>query len=645
MIFSVPARRPPRLPSTSALANHTTWKLNFHHFRRSSTTRDHTPTSRSAIPQIATSFSRQNWGQTRVRRNRSTSAIESGKRRRMSCVGRAAGMLCIIGALLAGTGCALRRAPASAPQIAAVDALFTQWNRSDSPGCVALVIKNGRTVHSRGYGMADLEHRVPLTAASVLNVGSLAKQFTATAAALLDREGRLSLDDDVRRHVPELPQYSRPITIRDLIHHTSGLRDYYFLLRLKEPRLQHVLGNDDVLSLLGRQEGLNSSPGDEFLYTNSGYVALSTVIERAAGQPMTSYVEQAIFRPLGMTSARFVDEAGLLIPHRAEGYRRTAAGSVLRSPVTHGRVGDAGLWMTIGDLAKWIANFELPKAGDGAFIERITTPATLRDGSPTGYAFGLVVDHALGEQRIRHSGETAGYRADLLMLPPRRLAVAVLCNVADARPSVAADRIAELFGVRRTTNASLALRTAETTNYGEVSDLPGVYFDRQREIVRRVELRDGKLFFGSTHGSARMLVPVGEQAFMIKDTNEETTVRFIRDGNDPALEITSISAPRSLFHRVPTADDHSKTEHAGSFWSAEIEERYEILLIDGQMHLRRTGRSDVVLEPAFLDAYHAPGVGLIRFSREADEVSGFLISTPRARRVRFSREDARNVCP
>ena len=298
----------------------------------------------------------------------------------------------------------------------AVDAVFARWDRRDSPGCAVSVVRDGRVVHTRGYGMADLEHDIPITPTSVFYVGSDSKQFTAALIAMLAKDGVLSLDDDVRKHVPELPQYEAPITIRHLVHHTSGLRDYYTLRDLAGLPADGVFGDTEILELITRQRELNFTPGSQHLYSNSGYFLLSVIVKRATGKSLRTVADERIFRPLGMTRAHFHDDHAELVKNRAWAYAPRGTAYRLSMP-NFDVVGAGGLMMPVEEFVAWDREFYAATLGGRDLITTTTTPGRLNDGTVLGYAFGLNVGEYKGLRTIGHGGSYGGYRADILRFP------------------------------------------------------------------------------------------------------------------------------------------------------------------------------------------------------------------------------------
>lgn len=325
-----------------------------------------------------------------------------------------------------------------------VDNVFARWNRNDSPGCAVSVVRDGAVIHTRGYGMADLEHDVPITPATVFYIGSDSKQFTAMAMALLARDGRISLDDDVRRYIPELPRYDAPITIRHLIHHTSGLRDYYTLRSLADHPSDGVFGEDEILPLIARQRELNFTPGTQHLYSNSGYLLLSVIVKRVTGKSFRAFADERIFRPLGMTRAHFRDDHTELVKGRAYAYASLGDGYRLSMP-NFDVVGAGGLLMPVEEFVAWDRDFYAGTVGGRDLVTQLITPGRLNDGTTLTYAFGLNVGHYKGLRTVGHGGSYGGYRADILRFPDQRFAVAAFCNLASIAPSNLTRQVADIY--------------------------------------------------------------------------------------------------------------------------------------------------------------------------------------------------------
>ncbi len=374
------------------------------------------------------------------------------RRPRLAGAPAAAGALAAAGGLAAATllvaaGVVPLAGPAPGSPAAAaarIDAIFAPWAAPDAPGCAVSVMEGGEIVFAKGYGAANLEYDVPITPASVFHVASVSKQFTALAVALLADEERLSWDDDIRRHVPELPDYGVPITLRHLAQHTSGIRDQWSLLQMAGWRWGgDVITQSDVLDLLSRQSALHFRPGTEHLYSNSGYTLLAAAVERVSGQSLRAFTDERVFGPLGMTRTTFRDDHTLLIRDRAYAYEANGAGGYRLSIPDFAVVGASSLFTTVEDLARWNGNFRAGEVGGRDVVRQLQEMTTLAGGAQVGYAFGLVHGSHRGRRTVGHGGTDAGYRSEFLRFPIEDLAVAVLCNIRSTDPARLARDVAD----------------------------------------------------------------------------------------------------------------------------------------------------------------------------------------------------------
>ena len=289
-----------------------------------------------------------------------------------------------------------------------VDTLFAGWDNDDGPGATVAVIRGGDIVYQKGFGMADLERGVSITTESVFEIGSISKQFTAMCILLLENDRKLTLDDDIRTYIPEMPEYERQITLRHLLHHTSGVRDIETLIPLAGIPWFNVYTDEQKLELIARQKALNFPPGEQFLYSNSGYVLLSLVVSRVSGQSLRDFAEERIFGPLGMEHTVFWDRPGQIVPNRALAYSPQGEDGYRLEMWNMPFAGPAGIYTTVGDLALWDANFYDNKLGGGAeLIERMETPGLLENGESCEYAAGLGIRTHNGLQMITHGWDTA----------------------------------------------------------------------------------------------------------------------------------------------------------------------------------------------------------------------------------------------
>jgi CubicO group peptidase (beta-lactamase class C family) len=383
-----------------------------------------------------------------------------------------------------------------------VDRVFAAYDRRDSPGCAAAVFKDDKIAYERGYGIADLEHEVPITPATVFYAGSVSKQFTAFAAALAIQQGRLGLDDPIRKHLPELPAYADAVTVRHLVHHTSGLRDFYTLLSIAGRRQDALFDNVSILRLTARQTALNFAPGADYLYSNTGYALLATIVGRATGMSFSQFAEEQIFKPLGMSASHFGDDASRLVQRRAYGYTWGSRGEPRLDTPGGERVGAGGLFTTVRDLLKWDQNFYTGKVGGKGLIEQVQMAGVLNSGKPLSYAWGLQIGSYRGLKVVEHSGSLGGYRAHLARYPERHVGIAVLCNLGVIVPGSLGQQIADAvigrgFPQPKPTGVEGSavgppLHRASPPSW-RAEDVAGVYTSDELEATFTVTARAGQL--------------------------------------------------------------------------------------------------------------------------------------------------------
>ncbi len=328
-----------------------------------------------------------------------------------------------------------------------VDALFADWDTTETPGAVVAVIKDGKMAYQNAYGMADLEREVPLSPRSLFDIASISKQFTAMSILLLEEQGKLSLDGDIRTYLPSFPSYGHTITLRHLIHHTGGLRDYMDLMELAGMPWENTYHQAEIVDLVARQKALNNDPGDEFLYSNSGYLLLAEIVHRVSGQTLGEFTEQHIFKPLGMNVSHFYEDFTRIVEDRALSYSEMETGGYKNVPYIFDVIGDTGLLTNAGDLLLWDRNFYDNKLGKGGsnLIDRMLIRGKLNSGETIDYAFGLELEEYRGLRVVRHSGGAAGYDAEMMRFPDQRFTVLVLSNLAQFSSTELAKQVADVY--------------------------------------------------------------------------------------------------------------------------------------------------------------------------------------------------------
>jgi CubicO group peptidase (beta-lactamase class C family) len=327
-----------------------------------------------------------------------------------------------------------------------VDSVFQEWNHADKPGCALVILKNHKIIYQKGYGMADLEHGIGITPNTVFYAGSISKQFVAASILLLAEQKKLDMNDEIHRYFPNLPDYGEPITIRHLIHHISGIKDYFNLLEENGKSYLNHMDPEEVLELIFSQDTLDFLPGEKYQYSNSGYLLLAEIVGKVSGTPFSAFVNENIFQPLEMHDSRFHDDVDNLIPNRAWGYLIWDPNTVKNILMRFDLVGSGGLYTNVLDLAKWDHNFYDNQLGGGSsFIQKMETKGVLNDGSEIEYAYALAHLEHQDWSIIGHTGSLGGYRAVYFRYPREQFSVIILSNAANYKPSDKARSVAEIL--------------------------------------------------------------------------------------------------------------------------------------------------------------------------------------------------------
>jgi CubicO group peptidase (beta-lactamase class C family) len=527
-----------------------------------------------------------------------------------------------------------------------VDKVFVKWDSTVSPGCALSVIKDGQIIYKRGYGMADLDHDIPITSETVFHVASISKQFTAAAIALLAQEGKLSLDDDVHKYITELPDFGAPITIRQLIYHTSGLRDQWELLGLAGWRYSlDLITDDDVLEVVSNQKELNFKPGEKHVYCNTGYTLLAQIVKRVSGESLREFTSKHIFIPLDMKNTHFRDDHAEIVKRIAYGYVEGEGGNGYRLSVTNfDTVGATSLMTTVEDLAKWDENFYHPRVGGAGLVEQQLQRGKLNSGKELDYAFGLVHGTYRGLSTVDHAGADAGYRADLLRFPEQHTSVACLCNKGEINPSELTRKVADIYLAEQfkqpvpvraePSQKAIVVPVQRLTKY------TGMYWKEDDERAIRVAVKDGKLSAALSEDDQFELTALSDSHFQIAAYNVGFT---FTDAAAGAPQRMSVQQPGSekpdVFELVTEFKPTPKAleGYAGSYVSKEIDPIYRIVVENGGLVLKRLKSKPQKLEPTIEDHFQGLG-GDLHFEKDpAGKITGFVLSAGRIKNFHFSK--------
>lgn len=537
-------------------------------------------------------------------------------------------------------GVASAQAASESSAIEKVNRLFARWDKTDSPGCALAIIKDGQIIYKHGYGTADLERNVPITPATVFDIGSIAKQFTAMSIALLARQGKLSLDDDIRKYIPDIPNYANTITIRNLIYHTSGLRDYSQLMALAGMPDENHYSYSQVIDLLTRQKELTFKPGDQHLYSNSGYLLLSVIVKKASGKSLREFAAENIFKPLEMNNTRFVDDYTSIVKNRAIGYstRDDGNGYRLASSVSD-LVGDGGLLTTVEDLFLWDRNFYENKLGGVGkeLIDQVLTPGKLNNGAILEYAFGQRITEYKGLPIVRHGGESGGYVSEIIRFPAQRFSVILLANTDSMNVARITKQVADIYLADQFKQVdSKELPTQKFINLPakDLEDKAGTYLNPRNGAVWRLAAKDGKLV-ANARGGEFQFSPLTNTKFLstqfqVMTVPVQTILEFSKPSPNPRWTATLTIGAQPPVTLEPadlaTPTPAQLAEYAGDYFSDELDVTYKIRLENGNLFIKDIPAfNGLPLKPTVKDSFVAggPGFSFVRDSQR--KISGFTL--------------------
>jgi CubicO group peptidase (beta-lactamase class C family) len=528
-----------------------------------------------------------------------------------------------------------------------VDKIFAPWDTTATPGMALAVIKDGKIIYERGYGMASLEDGLIMTPAKVFDVGSVSKQFTAACVAMLIRDGKVGLEDDIRKYLPEMPAYEKPITVNLLLHHTSGLRDYNALLELAGFRADSDCPTvEEALRVICLQKKLNYFPGQEYSYTNTGFFLLSQIVERVSGKSLNAFAQERIFKPLGMTRTLFQDDHNQIIRNRARGYDRTDQG--FRIDMSNwDETGDGNIYTTVEDLFLWDQAFYSNALG-GDVMQMMHTRGVLNDGKTIDYAFGLVIGDHKGLKTVTHGGAWAAFRAGIIRFPDEKFTVICLSNLSDVDPMDLGYRVSDIYLAAKLKEPAKAPAPKGKAKpfpvpKRELEEKAGNYQDGKFGMWLRVDFKNDGLTIG-LRGQALALVPSGPGVFKVQDAPWDAEVEFkpAAAGN-PAGAVVRINGEvrYDLKKAAPPAPltEADLGRYAGEYVSEELMGAVYRIVVD-QGALRVRFRNPIVDEPLKAmapDKFTASGLNF-EFTRGGNDITGFELTVGRASGIRFVRK-------
>jgi len=525
-----------------------------------------------------------------------------------------------------------------------IDAVFASYDAADKPGATVAVVDHGEIVFKKGYGSANLEYGIANTPSTVFHIASVSKQFTVFSILLLEQQGKLSFDDDIRKHIPEVPDFGTTITLRHLASHTSGLRDQWNLLSMAGWRMDDVITKEHILKLVAKQKELNFNPGEEYLYCNTGFTLLAEVVARISGQSFAEFTKAHIFDPLQMSNTLFYDDHEKIVKNRAYSYY-TDGGTYKKAVLNFANVGATSLFTTVEDLSLWAMNFSALKVGTEHIISTMNTPAVLNNGNTFGGAYGQFVNTHKGLNQIQHGGADAGYRSYIGRFPDQELAVVVFSNYARSNAQGLALQVADLYlkdhfpeqedSEASTTEAPKFI----SLNNKQLEKFSGHYWNDTGVYARRMYVKNDTLRYYRNEFSESPLAPISKNEFQMLNVNVDLKVKFKGKGNNRKMIVTvGTDDPVESYEFTPP--NYSATElkgFNGVYYSEELSTYYTI--ISGEDHLKITHarHSDFEIKAIKQDLFSYNGI--YKFERDASgNITGLRISNGRVRNLWFKKE-------
>lgn len=474
-----------------------------------------------------------------------------------------------------------------------IDTALKRFDRPDAPGVAVGVVKEGEILYAKGWGMADLEHDLPLTPDSVFDIASVSKQFAGLAIAMLEEDGKLRVTDPIRDHVAGLPDAFEPVQLHHLLHHTSGIRDWPGAFVLAGRRFDDVITFQDILALAKRQEALSFVPGEMYSYSNTGYNLLARTVETVTGSGFSDWMQARVFQPLEMSSTHFYKEHDALIKKRARSYNGSFDGPFQNVGDQLTALGSSSLYSSVNDLLKWMIHFDQPKIAPAFVIKTMMTPGQLSNGQSAGYGYGLSVGHLRGALRISHSGGWAGFRTYLLYYPPFKVGVVVLSNWAGANVSSLADQVASdviqddlpLESDHPGREISLGPIERKVITFDARSTWVGEYSMNNHPSTKVIVFkRNGRLWIQLPGGQGYSLQAGASEVFYSADRRISVIGTLGANGWPRSLSLRSPDWSGTVKEMpVQTFEEGEGNSYEGVYESSELLANYRIQFEDGEL--------------------------------------------------------------
>jgi CubicO group peptidase (beta-lactamase class C family) len=525
-----------------------------------------------------------------------------------------------------------------------IDEIFTNWDTKTTPGAAVAVVKDNKIIFKKGYGMANLEYDIPVSPSTVFHIASVSKQFTVFAALLLEKQGKLSLDDDIRKYIPEVPDFGKIITLRHLASHTSGLRDQWNLLVMAGWRMDDVITKEHILKIVSKQKDLNYNPGEEYVYCNTGFTLLAETVARVSGMSFAEFTQKNIFEPLQMKSTLFYDDHEKIVKNRAYSYNQDSTG-YKKSVLSYANAGATSLFTTVEDLSLWAMNFLALKVGDTSIISKMNTPAILNNGKTFGGALGQFIGTYKGLNEISHGGADAGYRTFLTRFPDEKVSIIVFSNDGAFNSGSIAHKVADIFLKDKIKEEPKKEETRTEKKAGDIVldqkilDLYLGDFELVPGFVINISSENGKLFGQATGQPRFTLLPSADHEFTIKEVSAKVVFVPSEDGKVNLLKLHQ--GGNIMDAKRMQAFDKTKvnlSDYEGHFYSDELTTGYHFTVKDGKLVVTHAKQMDFTLSPSKKDFFNGSTwfFGQVEFVRDAEgKINGCKVTNGRVRNLHF----------
>ena len=524
--------------------------------------------------------------------------------------------------------------------ISKIDAIFKSYT-DKTPGCAVAVTQNGTVIFEKGYGQANLEYSAPIVPGTKFHIASESKQYVAFCMLLLEKEGKLTLDDDIRKHLEYVPDFGHKITIRQLIYHTSGLRDQWQLLANAGWQLDDVITQGHVIKLVSKQKALNFIPGEEWLYCNTGYTLMAEIVKKVSGLSLREYADKNIFQPLGMKDTHFHDNYQELVPGRAYSYNSAPGNRFQHAVLSYSIVGATSLHTTVQDEVKWLNNYETGTVGGKELVDKMYEVGTLNDGRKLPYAFAISIGKHKGWKQIGHGGGDAGFRTYACRFPEKGLGIVVFSNHGATNPTGLTNQVADVF-IPEVKEEPRPEEKALLTDSVLMKKLQGRYYSERGDIAEMF-WRDGKFFrknnFSGASSEMKLRVAANNQLqvdggglLMLdeKDKSSDSITSFKLQNTNNIL----------VYKRQPQVAQKITAEFAGKYYGEETEAFYHVVEKDGALTLAHRKYNDVPLKYIAPDQFTTPHwwMNHIRFIRDKKgKISAFEVNSGRILHLKYDR--------